>query len=141
VLGVRFVPTLRATVEEMKLEAKLSQFREPLTRLTSVARMRECASFADICWDNVDIFALQENPGILFETSSRVFVFQEINGEIRYYAGGWGSQQNIYTEPNEFGVVESLGDALAYGDQYLREGLPLDSIPTRRMRKGGTTIQ
>jgi hypothetical protein len=114
----------------MKTSEKVEEYKEAMSRLTRVAKHRECGRFAGLCWDKVDPFALEENPGVLFETKSRVFVFQEINGEIRYYAGGWGIQEDIETGQNEFGTFKDFEDALAFAVAFFVDAAL--SIKSRR---------
>src|SRR5262247_3355641 len=100
----------------MNLFGQLENYSQQVQRLKQEAKCSACKGFADLCWDDVDPFVLEQNPGIKFETSNRVVAFQYINGEIRYYAGGWGTQESIDTEPNEFGVFSNLSDALSFSE-------------------------
>ena len=126
----------------MKLLNRITNYPEQLQRLKQHSKCRECSGFADLCWDRLDIndiMALEENPGIMFETNGRVVVFQEIHGEIRYYAGGWGAQENIAAEPYEMGVFNDLDNALSFSEQFLIGKLALNAIEAQRRIRGGSS--
>lgn len=100
--------------------------------------IRPCESFADICWDHVD--PLSTDPGVLLETIRRVTVIQRINSEIRYYAGGWGTQESRDSEPYEFGIFGSLDDAIEFTEAFLFQHRKPSEITTPRIKKGGTEL-
>src|SRR5882724_1753809 len=101
----------------MTLPQKLREFAANTHRTCAGAKASGCLSFADLCWGRVDPLAL--DPGIKIELGKRVMVFQVINGELRYYAGGWGSQENINEQPNEFGVLANADDAISFANLFL----------------------
>ncbi len=114
----------------MRLEDDVDVEQAALRRITAVSRRRCCAFFADILWPPVpDPLALTEDPGVMFETARRIVVLQRIEGELRYYAGGWcPDQRRIYLEQDriaaegsESGVFRSVADALAFTEQYLAQ--------------------
>jgi hypothetical protein len=112
----------------MNLYQTLTERSELFTKLQQVAKCSECLSFADLCWDRVDPLALE--PGIKIECAKTVLVLQMIKGEIRYYAGGWGDQQSIETEPNEFGTLQNLSEAVSLIEQFIMQKAPLVNIHT-----------
>jgi hypothetical protein len=123
----------------MDLQAAVDRERETVQRICTVATRRSCSSFADLQWGEalaLDPFVLLANPGVMFETPRRVVVFQEICGELRYYAGGWCSdQERIYLEQDrmeaegyELGVFQAIRDAVSFAEHYLVEEQGLEAI-------------
>jgi hypothetical protein len=125
----------------MTLQAEVDFEMGPSHRFTAGARQSSCPAFGDILWPPIPVLStLAEEPGVMFETSLRVFVLQRICGELRYYAGGWcPDQSRIYLEEDriaaegcEAGVFASIRDAMAFAQQYLGENLPLGAIQVLR---------
>jgi hypothetical protein len=125
----------------MQLDGDVGRERVPLQRITAVARRRSCAMFADILWPPVpDLAALMADPGVMFASPRRVVVFQRIEGELRYYAGGWcPDQSRLYLEQDriaaegyELGVFGSVADALAFAEQYLVEERGCNAVQVLR---------
>ncbi len=90
----------------MSLPYELEKYREDIQHLKEVPTLGECSSFADLCWDEADPLTL--DPGIKFETMERIVVLQRIKGQLRYFAGGWGKQENVDKVPNGFGVFLNI---------------------------------
>src|SRR5258708_1866191 len=112
------------------LKGEVDRQMRPLQRIIAVARRSSCPVFVDILWSPVrGPVALMEDPGVMFESPRRVLVFQRIEGELRYYAGGWCldpnriclEQDRIWSEGCESGVFASVGDAMAFAEQYLAD--------------------
>ena len=78
------------------------------------------------------------DPGIKFETMERIVVLQRMKGQLRYFASGWGKQENVDKVPNEFGVFLNVDDALPFTQRFLLEKLAPRNIDTPRQVKGGT---
>jgi hypothetical protein len=125
----------------MDLQAAVDREREAMQRICTVARHRSCSTFADLLWGEVpNPFVLLANPGVMFETPHRVVVFQEICGELRYYAGGWCSdQERIYLEQDrmeaegcELDVFQAIRDAVSFAEHYLVEEQGLEAIDVIR---------
>jgi len=85
------------------------------------------------------------NPGVMFESCRRIVVFQEIGGELRYYAGGWCQDQTriyleqgrIWAEGSELGVFQAVRDAVAFAEQYLVEERDFQAIQVPRQVRFG----
>ena len=87
---------------------------------------------------------------MIFETNSRVVVIEEHGGELRYYAGGWCSDQNfIYQEQDrieaegyEMGVFRTPRDAILFAERYLAGKQALQDIEAARevLSRSETTI-
>jgi len=113
----------------LNVEFEVDQAEAAVDRIAEVATRRQCACFGDLLWSpfTADPSAFLDNPGVMFESSRRVVVFQEISGELRYYAGGWCPDQNrlhleqdrVWAEGSESGVFATVTDALAFTEQYL----------------------
>ena len=81
------------------------------------------------------------DPGIIFETTSRVVVIEEHSGELRYFAGGWRShesrihleQDRIWAEGSELGVFPSDQDAVRFAERFLARQQALQDIETPRL--------
>src|SRR4051794_23147838 len=79
----------------MGLQTEVDEDLAAVRRITAVARRSECPMFADLLWAPVPpALAVLGDPGVIFESPRRVFVFQRIGGELRYYAGGWCPDQS-----------------------------------------------
>jgi hypothetical protein len=114
----------------MGLQADINAEPELVRRISTVARRSSCPAFLDLHWPPCPgVLVLWEDPGVLFESPRRQVVFQRIEGELRYYAGGWCpdqariflEQDRIAAEGGETGVFASVADALAFAEQYLVE--------------------
>lgn len=122
---------------QSEVEAQLATVR----RITAVARRSSCPAFADILWPPTpEAMSLMDDPGVLFESPSRVLVFQWIVGELRYYAGGWCPDQSriqleqdrIWAEGSELGVFDSVADALKFAEQYLADERSFAAVGVQR---------
>jgi hypothetical protein len=122
---------------QTELDAELAR----LQRLNANVRRRPCGAFADILWSPVpDLLVLMKDPGVLFESRRRVVVFQRIEGELRYYAGGACPDENqIYLEQDriaaegcELGILGSVQDALVFAEQYLVDERGLSAVEVSR---------
>src|SRR6478736_194471 len=103
----------------MGLREGLAEYQQLFHAIVAVASCRDSLGFADLCWPPFDWEAeLQRliegrEPGVIFETATRVVVIEEHAGELRYYAGGWRShesrihleQDRIWAEGYEMGVL------------------------------------
>jgi hypothetical protein len=126
----------------MNVQTQVDREPEAVRRITAVARQSSCPFFADLFWDVVDFdpFALSNNPGVMFESPRRIVVFQELGGELRYYAGAWCLDQDrryleedrIEAEGREIGVFPTVRDALAFAGQYLIEERAFQTIHVPR---------
>lgn len=112
----------------MSLEVDVDAEPELLQRVTAVARRSSCPLFCDLSWPpSPSAAVLLEDPGLMFESPRRVFVFQRFGEELRYYAGAWSPndalvhQERVEVEGSEAGVVRTVLDALAFAEQYLVE--------------------
>jgi hypothetical protein len=131
----------------MYLCERLAAYQEPFYAIVAVATCRDSLLFADLCWPPFDCEAelrrLVEghDPGVMFETVSRVVVIEEHGGELRYYAGGWPShesrihleQDRIEAEGFEMGVFPSARDAVHFAERYLARKQALQDIETPRL--------
>jgi hypothetical protein len=97
-----------------------------LDELTSAAKYRDSLWFADLCWPPFDI----DEPGVYFETATRMFVVEEHGGELRFYAGGAGA--HVYDQPNELGIFPEIESVLPYAVAFLVRGLHPSQITTAR---------
>lgn len=131
----------------MDVQAEVDREREKVQRINAVARRVSMPLFCDLIgWEGDvpdDPIALTDNPGVLFESSRRVVVFQQICGELRYYAGGWcPDQKRIYLEEerilaegSELGVFETVQDAVEFAEEYLVDERDFQAIHVpRRVR-------
>lgn len=124
----------------MDVQAEVDREWEAVQRICTVARCRSCPAFLDLLWGDPDPFIRLENSGVMFESPHRVVVFQEISGELRYYAGGWCLDKNriyleqdrMYAEGSEIGVFQTVADALTFSEQYLVEERQFQAIPVQR---------
>ena len=116
----------------MGLQAEVDVEADAVRRITSAARRSPCSAFADLLWPPIPDLSelmrlLEGDPGVMFESPRRIVVFQRIGGKLRYYAGGWRSDQSrivleqdrIAAEGYEMGVFASVRDALAFAVRYL----------------------
>jgi hypothetical protein len=127
----------------MDVQAEVAQERDAVQRLAAVARRSDCTMFVDLLgWGEraTDLPTLMEKPGVMFESCHRVVVFQDIDGELRYYAGGWCQDQNriyleqdrIWAEGSELGIFETVRDAVAFAEEYLVEERDFQAIQVPR---------
>src|SRR5262245_59042385 len=107
----------------MGLRERLAEDRRPFDAVWAVATCRDSLGFADLLWTPLDFDAFRDrlisnrDPGVIFETSNRVFVVEEYSRELRFYAAGWGGE--VYDQPHESGVLRSPGDAIQYAEAFL----------------------
>src|SRR5262245_51543248 len=120
----------------MGLRELLAAWPEPFGAVVAVASCRDSLWFLDLCWPPFDSEAewrrLIENrdPGVIFETRTRVVVVEEHGGELRFYAGGWGEE--VYGHPHELGVFRSAEDAIRYAEAFLARRLHPERITVPR---------
>jgi hypothetical protein len=114
------------------LREGLAENRQLFESVVAVATCRDSLFFADLCWPPFDADAERQrlierrDAGLIFETDRRVVVIEEHGGELRYYAGGWRSderriyleQDRIEAEGYEMGVFRTLRDALLFSERY-----------------------
>jgi hypothetical protein len=130
----------------MGLRERLAENRYPFEAVVAVATCRGSLFFADLCWPPFDVEAERQrliegrDPGVIFETASRVVVVEEHSGELRYYAGGWCSderrihleQGRIEAEGQEMGVFRTPRDAMNFSERYLVGKQALQDIEVAR---------
>jgi hypothetical protein len=130
----------------MGLREHLAAHSELFEAVLAVATCRDSLGFGDLWFPPFDFDAelrrLVENrdPGVRFETASRIVVIEEYGGELRYYAGGWCPDQNriyleqdrIEAEGSELGVFDSARAAIAFVEQYLVQERTFQGIPVPR---------
>jgi hypothetical protein len=120
----------------MELRERLAQHCQPFEAVLAVASCRDSLGFADLLWPPLDFDAFRDrlianrDPGVIFETATRVVVVEEHGGELRFYAGGWGSA--VYDEPNELGMFRSPGGVIWYAEAFLVRQLHPQQIAVRR---------
>src|SRR5438874_8196055 len=126
----------------MGLRDRLAEYQPPFHAIVAVASCRDSLCFADLYWPPFDWEAeLQReiagrDPGVIFETATRVVVVEEHSGELRYYAGGWRShesrihleQDRIWAEGYEMGVFQSPQDAVLFAECFLAQEHALQDI-------------
>src|SRR5262249_45055963 len=121
----------------MDVQVEVDAEQELVQRITACAQRVASPVFGDLLWDvPPDLVALFDNPGVMFESPRRVVVFQEIGGELRYYAGGWCpdqgrihlEQDRVWAEGSELGIFPTVRDALTFAEQYLVAGPDFQAI-------------
>jgi hypothetical protein len=131
----------------MGLREQMAESRQPFDAILGVATCRDSALFADLCWPPFDPeielprLIAGRDPGVIFETATRVVVVEEHSGELRYYAGGWRSheshihleQDRIEAEGYEMGVFPSPRDAVFFAERFLARGQVLRDIEAPRL--------
>lgn len=131
----------------MGLRERLAEDKQAFDAIFAVATCRDSLFFADVCWPPFDSEAelprLDEgrDPGVIFETASRVVVIEEHSGELRYYAGGWRShvsrihleQDRIWAVGYEMGVFPSPQEAVLFAERFLAREQALEEIETPRL--------
>src|SRR5262245_24048053 len=129
------------------LREQMAEYRRPFDAILSVATCRESGLFADLCWPPFDPelelprLIAGRDPGVIFESATRVVVVEEHIGELRYYAGGWRShesrihleQDRIEAEGYEMGLFRSPRDAVLFAESFLARELSLQDIETPRL--------
>ena len=130
----------------MSLRDQLSEHEQAFNAILAVATWRDSLFFADLCWPPFDPdvtarrVAENRDPGIMFETPTRVVVIEEHGGELRYYAGGWCSPENRHSEEEErilaegceMGVFPSPREAVLFVEGFLAQQLDLQDIVVPR---------
>jgi hypothetical protein len=131
----------------MGLRDRFAEYQQPFQTITGGASCQDSLGFADLCWLPFDSKAeLQRliegcDPGVIFETATRVVVVEEHSGELRYYAGGWRShesrihleQDRIWAEGYEMGVFPSPREAVLFAERFLAREQALQDIETPRL--------
>lgn len=131
----------------MKMRDQLeAEFPEPFRVILSVARCSDSAGFLDLLWEPFD-YAREwprmrdmTDPGVMLESPRRVVVVDTISDELRYYAGGWYSDQSrahleedrFHAEGSEQGVFPSLEAAVTLARRFLVDAAPLQEIDVPR---------
>lgn len=132
----------------MNVQNEVDQERNALQSIAAVAKRTSCPLFINLIgWGEAlpDPCWFVRNPGVMFESPRRIVVFQEIVGELRYYAGGWRSHQSqiyaeqdrIAAEGSELGVFETVRDAMTYAEQYLVQEKDFQAIDVPRQVRYG----
>jgi len=130
----------------MSLRERLAENRQPFEAVVAVATCRDSLFFADLCWPPLDWEGEWQRlieghyPGVILETVSRVIVMEEYSGELRYYAGGWRSEESrIYLEQDrieaegyEMGVFRTPRDAVLFAECFLVGMQALQGIEAAR---------
>lgn len=130
----------------MSLREQIAEDKRAFDAVLAVATCRDSLLFADLCWTPFDLqFELRRaaegsDPGVIFETPTRVVVIEDHSGELRYYAGGWCSHQDrihleqhrISAEGYELGVFPSPREAVLFAERFLSRQQPLQAIETPR---------
>lgn len=131
----------------MGLLERLAEDKQAFDAVVAVATCRDSLFFADLCWAPFDSeaelrrAAEGRDPGVIFETATRVVVIKEHSGELRYYAGGWRShesrihleQDRIWAEGYEMGVLPSPREAVRFAERFLAREQALQEIDTPRL--------
>src|SRR2546421_5950931 len=126
---------------------RLAEDKPAFDAIVAIATCRDSLFFADLCWPPFDSEAERQrliegrDPGVIFETATRVVVMEEHSGELRYYAGGWRShesrihleQDRIWAEGYEMGVFPSPQDAVLFAERFLARRQALQDIETPRL--------
>jgi len=135
----------------MKMRDQLeAEFPEHFRALRSVARCSDSAGFPDLLWEPIDWVVEwprmrdTTDPGVMLESPRRVVVVDTISNELRYYAGGWYSDQSrahleddrFMAEGSEQGVFPSLAAAVTFARRYLVDTAPLQEIDIPRLFRG-----
>jgi hypothetical protein len=120
----------------MGLRERLAEHRQPFEAVLAVATCRPSLGFGDLLWTPLDCDAFLRrlidgrDPGVIFETASRVVAIEEHSGELRFYAGGWGAE--VYDQPHELGIFRSAEDAIRYTEAFLVRQLHPERIAVWR---------
>src|SRR6476661_7550950 len=104
----------------MKLLDRLIVNKPLLDLLLTSTDYRESLGFGDLLWSEANPISrllAWSDPGVCFQTPERLVVVEEWEGELRFYAGGSGTQ--VYNQPNELGVFHSAEDILTYAEAFL----------------------
>jgi hypothetical protein len=121
----------------MTLQAEVDAESAVVQRITAVACRTSCPVFIDLLWPPAPPEqSLLDDPGVMFESPTRVVVFQWVGSELRFYAGGWcpnrsrlsAEQDRVWAEGCELGVFGSVAEALAFAEQYLVGGLGFGAV-------------
>ena len=130
----------------MDLRDQLAEFPELLGAIDAVATYSPSVGFSDVVWAPIDwdegLPRMMEtrDPGVMFETPTRVVVIEEWAGELRYYAAGWRSDQRcvhleedrVEAEGSEMGILPSPEAAVRFAERYLARGEALQEIDVPR---------
>src|ERR1043166_278858 len=123
----------------MSLQSEVEAQSATVQRITAVARRSSCPEFADILWPPTpEAMSLMDDPGVMFESPSRVLVFQWIVGELRYYAGGWpltayGKMSRLWAPSTlENGFTVAINGRTSVAGHRRSQGI--SSLMRRRLR-------
>lgn len=120
----------------MGLRDRVAEYAQPFEAVLAIAICRDSLGFLDLQWPPFDIHGFLDrqlnnrDPGVTFETTTRVMVVEEHAGELRFYAGGRGDA--LFTEPYESGVFHSPEAAILYAEAFLSRQLHPQRIEVRR---------
>jgi hypothetical protein len=130
----------------MGLREKLAEHHELFEAVLAVATCCDSLGFLDLLWPPLDHRAFRDRlianrePGVCFETPSRIVVIEEHSAELRFYAGPWGPAINAHAYENEVGVFHSVADALRYAEAFLVLQVRPDQISVRRNVRAQRTV-
>jgi hypothetical protein len=131
----------------MKMRDQLeAEFPEHFRAILSVARCSDSAGFLDLLWPPFDYdrewprMRDMTDPGVMLEAPRRVVVVDTISNELRYYAGGWYTDQSrahleddrFNAEGSELGVFPSLEAAVTFARRFLVDAAPIQEIDVAR---------
>ncbi len=130
----------------MSLRDRLEESKIHFCAIMAVVSCRDSLHFADLCWppfdweDELQRVIEGRDPGVIFETATRVVVIEEHSGELRYYAGGWRShesrilleQERIWGEGYELGIFLTPRDAVLFAERFLVRAQALQDIEAPR---------
>ena len=101
----------------MGLREQMAEYRRSFDACLSDATCRDSVLFADLSWPPFDPavelprLIAGRDPGVSFETPTRIVVVEQHSGEPRYYAGGWPPHQSRIHLEQERIEAETAPDA------------------------------
>ena len=131
----------------MALREQLAECGQSYQATVAVATCRDSLGFVDLYWPpiepKVELQRLgeQRDPGVIFESPTRMVVIEEHSGELRYFAGGWCShesriyleQERIKAEGHETGVFLTPQNAMFFAERFLAHQQALQDIEVPRL--------
>jgi hypothetical protein len=121
----------------VKLLDQLGVNKPLLDVLMAGATYRELFGFADFYgWSPNDPATFDRrlrdssDPGVSFETKTRMFAVEEYDGEFRFYAGP--ADPHGQDDQSELGAFRSAEDVLTYAEAFLIRGLSPAAISVPR---------
>jgi hypothetical protein len=130
------------------VQAELEHEGAAVARITAIARREPSICFGELNWgpdfspeERIDRMLTGRDPGVRFESASRVVVFEFEWGELRYWAGGGLSPggnpnaewERICAEGEERGMFPGVPEALAFTEAFLVGRQPIQAIRTPRL--------